>query len=1170
MDEERSQPDPVPAGRPRANADPSAPAGTVVGPYTLLEPIGEGGFGTVYLAEQAEPVRRRVALKLLKPGMDSAQVVRRFEAERHALALMEHPCIAKVLDAGTTDEGRPFFVMEYVDGVPITTYCDEQGLSTGQRLRLFQDVCRGVQHAHQKGVVHRDIKPSNVLVTRVDRRPTPKIIDFGIAKALEQPLTAGTAMTELRQILGTPEYMSPEQASGLADVDTRADVYSLGVLLYELLTGSKPFDLTTLLGRGIEEVLRHIREVEPPRPSVRVSTMAGSFDEQAARRRATPTSLRRAYRGDLDWIVLKALEKDRERRYPAAIELAEDVDRYLAHEPVLAGPPSALYRFRKFARRNRALLAAGVVIAVSLVGAVAALGWSLRRVSEERDAAELAQDREAAARLEAEAALAEAERLRVQEGEARATAEAALAETEQARAELADALTQAQLSLEESEAVTEFLSDMLGAVDPGQDGQGVTVRELLDRSAGELGPYFAEQPRVELRLRRTIGDAYRKLGLYDDAEQHLPRALEVARATVDRDDERLQRSLIRLAQLRDDQGRLEESEALILEALELARASDPDSAVVAGMVAMLAWAQSRQGREEEAERNFRAALPLLLEAYGPEHQLVLSCQNNLQNLLWKQGRFAEAAPIVVELAEVRERVLGSEHPDTLLSRHNRTLLWEREGRMAEAEQELRAVLDARRRVLGPDHPHTLDSLQALGISMRRQGRYDEAVLILVEAVEASVRVLGEQHPQTATCLRHLGLALWQGGRPDEAEAPLERAVAASSATLGAVHPDTLEARNVLAIVEYAQGHLEEAVVAWEELYETQRAVLGEDDYGTVLSRMNLAMVYSDLGRFADAEAFYVDALDQMRAMRGPEDGTTQDLLNNLGTFYIKSGRFADAREPLLEVIDIRTRLLGPGHPLTLGSRANLGVALLELGRLDEAEELFVEVIEGTRGAVGPDHPDVAQQLNNLGLVLWDREDLVSAAEVFEQAIEVYLESSDPGHVSVLDSRHNLGCVLHELGELERAEALLAATLEGRRAALGPDATGTLESLRALASVLVDAGRPDEARPLLEELLLRRRALAAADSATPIELAPLARLLLECELTDLRDPAEALVLARRAVERSDGVVPDHLITLARAQRAGGDEAGALETARRAHALLPEARRAEVSPEGLLRD
>ena len=363
--------------------------GTIIGPYKLLEQIGEGGFGVVFMAEQTQPIQRKVALKIIKPGMDTKEVIARFEAERQALALMDHPNIAKVLDAGATESGRPYFVMELVRGVPVTEYCDNHRLSIRERLELFITICQAVQHAHQKGIIHRDLKPTNVLVTQHDGKPLAKVIDFGVAKATGQKLTEKTFFTGFAQLIGTPLYMSPEQAElSEPDVDTRSDIYSLGVLLYELLTGSTPFESERLKAAAFDEMRRIIREEDPPKPSTRLSTLAQQAISTVSEKRAIdPRLLSKLFQGELDWIVMKSLEKDRDRRYEAASALAADVERYLADEPVQAYPPSPMYRFRKFARRNRrALVTISLVLAALVLGSVVSTWQAIRATNAERQA----------------------------------------------------------------------------------------------------------------------------------------------------------------------------------------------------------------------------------------------------------------------------------------------------------------------------------------------------------------------------------------------------------------------------------------------------------------------------------------------------------------------------------------------------------------------------------------------------------------------------------------------------------------------------------------------------------------------------------------------------------------------------------------------------------------
>jgi serine/threonine protein kinase len=420
-------PEPAAAGgvsAPRDVPDPrrlTEVPGSRISPYNLLRPIGEGGMGVVYMAEQEAPVRRHVALKIIKPGLDSDQVIARFEAERQALALMDHPHIAKVLDAGTTDTGRHYFVMELVEGIPITDYCDQNELTPTERLELFVLVCQAVQHAHQKGVIHRDIKPSNVLVTHHDGHPVPKVIDFGLAKAIDQRLTEQTLLTQFGQVIGTLEYMSPEQAElGALDIDTRCDIYSLGVLLYELLTGTTPLERARIREAGYAEILQWIKEEVPPNPSTRLSESRDALPSIAAHRKTEPARLTWPMRGELNWIAMKALEKDRTRRYETANGLMEDIRRYLAGDPVEAGPPSALYRARNFARKHRVGLATVAAFGAVLIGATAISTWQAVRATREENKAD-------ASRRLAEQAGRQAEARRVEADAQRKQAEASLA-----------------------------------------------------------------------------------------------------------------------------------------------------------------------------------------------------------------------------------------------------------------------------------------------------------------------------------------------------------------------------------------------------------------------------------------------------------------------------------------------------------------------------------------------------------------------------------------------------------------------------------------------------------------------------------------------------------------------------------------------------------------------
>ncbi|UCF69250.1 MAG: serine/threonine protein kinase, partial [Acidobacteriota bacterium] len=554
-------------------------AGSVVGRYKLLQRIGEGGFGSVYMAEQEKPVRRRVALKIIKLGMDTRQVIARFEAERQALALMDHPNIAKVLDAGATEAGRPYFVMELVRGVPITEYCDQNKLGTDERLDLFMAVCGAVQHAHQKGVIHRDIKPSNVMVTLHDGRPVPKIIDFGIAKATNQRLTERTLFTEYNQFIGTPAYMSPEQAemSGL-DVDTRSDIYSLGVLLYELLTGTTPIESKRLKQAAYTELQQMIREEEPHRPSVRISTMGQAATTAAAKRSTDLSGLTRILRGDLDWIVMKALEKDRTRRYETANAMRRDLERYLANEPVSASPPGAFYRLRKFAQRNRVAVAVGAVVALALISGLLLAGLGMMQ-----------------ARREAAAA----------------------------------------------QQINTFFSDMLASVDPRylrhfsgftaeQDGElesygelahDVSVVDMMLRSRDRIASSFDGKPKLEARARETLGLSLLGLGRPREAAEELSIAARIRRDLLGADHPDTLRSELQHAMSLTESGRAPESVPLLKELREkMIRAYGKDDPKALKTSSLYATALMADREHVQADPIFRETLERQKEILGPEHR----------------------------------------------------------------------------------------------------------------------------------------------------------------------------------------------------------------------------------------------------------------------------------------------------------------------------------------------------------------------------------------------------------------------------------------------------------------------------------------------------------------------------------------------------------------------
>ena len=686
--------------------------GTVIGRYKLLQKIGEGGMGVVYMAEQREPVIRKVALKIIKLGMDTKQVVGRFEAERQALALMDHPSIAKVLEAGATETGRPYFVMELVRGVRITECCDQNNLTTEQRLDLFLQVCKAVQHAHQKGIIHRDIKPSNILVADHDGMAVPKIIDFGIAKATTgQRLTEKTLFTAFEQFIGTPVYMSPEQASfsGL-DVDTRTDIYSLGILLYELLTGKTPFNEKQLLAAGLEEMRRTIREAEPSRPSTALSTMhEGELSTTAKHRRTDPPKLIHRIRGDLDWIVMKCLEKDRARRYETANGLAMDVQRHLQSEPVVARPPSQLYRFVKLVRRNKAVFSSAVAITLALVGGLAVSTWSLVKEKAARERA-VAAERASEVARQSEATL----RVRAEADEQRARDEAA-----------------------KSTLIAQYLQGMLKSIDPDlARGRDTTLlREVLDRTAERIRKELTNQTEVEAELWTTIGEVYAGIGEPTRAEPMFRDALAIWRKLRNKDDPNIATLLSNLGMALQGQGKYTDAEDPCRESLAMRRRIfGSEHADVAQALNRLALVLGEEGKLTEAERLFRESLAMKRKLFGNEHKIVAHSLTVLSGVLIKQTKLEEAEAAARESLTMYRKLLGDKDPNLDLALADLGYVLAARGRYSEAEPLFREALAYRRTYYGNEHTETATCMSGLAAVLRGEGKLTEAESLFRECL----------------------------------------------------------------------------------------------------------------------------------------------------------------------------------------------------------------------------------------------------------------------------------------------------------------------------------------------------------------------------------------------------------------------------------------------------
>jgi len=800
-----------------------------LGDYRILGVLGEGGMGKVYLAEQASP-KRTVALKVIRPGWATPALLRRFEHEADVLGRLQHPGIAQVYEAGVhEDHGEqvPFFAMECVRGRPLVEYAEAEGLDVPARLELFARICDAVQHAHAKGVIHRDLKPGNILVLNDG---SPKILDFGVARVTDSDMHSATLCTVQGELVGTVPYMSPEQIAGdAAELDTRSDVYTLGVVLYELLTGKLPHDVRH---SSIAHAARVIGEQEPVRLS----------------------SVNRLFRGDIETIVGKALEKDREHRYQAAFDLAQDIRRFLRDEPIAARPPSAGYQLRKFARRNKPVVAGALTVVCTLVLGVLATSW--------------------------QAVAATNESRRALRAEAVATNQRLAAEREAANAK----------------AVMQILVGMLESADPEEAvGRELTVREALDATAASIDGLARGNQVVEATVRNTLGTVYQSLGEYQTAEGMLREAVRLFGSIDGAEAATTLAARRNLASAMIDRGEIDAGEREIRETIALAEAALGRAAPeTIGAMADLARVHEERGDIEEAERVLRAALDAGRGALPDTDPLMLTLVHNLSTNLKSQGRLAEAEPMARESLDARRRVFGEKHPQTLYSMNNLATTLVRNGKSEEAEQLLEECYAARAEVLGPEHPSTMTTAQNLASIYVQTGRLDEAEPLMRESLRVWERDLGETNNKTLVAMNGLAYLLEERGRLDEAEALYRRVVDLTARSVGRNHPESFGPLNNLAMLLKTKGDYDRAMPLFEELLASAEAALPADHYFLGIFRGNTGECLTAMAEYERAERLLLDAERLVRAALGDEHPRTAKAVQRLVDLYDLWGREPDA------------------------------------------------------------------------------------------------------------------------------------------------------------------------------------------------------------------------------------------------------------------------------------
>ena len=810
--------------------------GEKIGAYRIVREIGQGGMAVVYQGERDDQnFRKRVAIKMVKPGIGTEQVLQRFRNERQTLAALDHSNIVKLLDGGSTESGLPYLVMEYVEGLPIDRYCDLNKLSIAGRLRLFRDVCSAVQYAHQNLVIHRDLKPGNILITK---EGLPRLLDFGIAKLLNPECFETPLATRLDWRAMTPDYASPEQILG-DPVTSASDIYSLGVLLYEILTGHRPYQVA---GSSQREIERLVSETEPLRPSTQVSTDRDGLKAIAEMRAEEPKQLVSLLRGDLDWITMKALEKDPSRRYATASEFSADIGRYLSHEPVLARPASAAYRARKYVRRHPVGVTAAAGLLLLLAGFTGMQSFQLRRITRERDRAN---------------------------------------------------------------RVTEFMEGMFKVSDPSEArGNNITAREILDKASKDIDTGLAHDPELQAQMMYVMGHVYRELGLFPRAQLLFGRSADIRRRLLGPENLETLRSMDDLGWTLNQEGHAPEAEKLQRETSDTRRrvfgVQNPDTLK---SMSNLAWTLDREGHYAEAEKFEREVLDTRRRILKTDNQDTLAVMNNLAATLGHEGHLAEAEKLKRETLDIRRRILGPEHRETLTAMNNLAYTLQQEGHYAQAETLQRETLALQRRVLGPEHPDTLRSMNNLANTLVAEDHLAEALELQRVALGTKQRVLGPEHQDTLWAMRSLAETLQREGHYSEAEKLQRQTLEIQRRVLGPDRPNTLETMSSLAVTLNKEGQYSEAEKLQRLTVDTMRRVVGPEHPNTLATNDQLVQTLEREGRYDEAERLARATLETQRRVLGPEHPGTANTAYDLACLLAHSGRSDEAISVLREAIN---------------------------------------------------------------------------------------------------------------------------------------------------------------------------------------------------------------------------------------------------------------------------